>query len=114
MADNQQRQPDNGNRMDRFERGLEHLLAAQAKHEASAETRFQRAEARMDTLNEALTRLVGVVDHLAEAQRVDGEETDRRFRETAERFRDTDERLNALIKTVDEMIRRRPPEAPST
>ena len=114
MADNQQRQPDNGNRMDRFERGLEHLLATQAKHEASAETRFQRAEerfqraeARMDTLNEALTRLVGVVDHLAEAQRVDGEETDRRFR-------DTDERLNALIKTVDEMIRRRPPEAPST
>jgi hypothetical protein len=71
MADNEQRQPDNGNRMDRFERGLEQLLAAQAKHEASAET-----------------------------QHAYGEESD--------------ERLNAHIKTVDEMIRRRPPEARST
>ncbi|MCP5112360.1 MAG: hypothetical protein GY953_16165, partial [bacterium] len=106
MADEQQ-QP-NGDRMDRVERGLDHLLDMQAKHEAAAESRFRRieaaAEARFETLTEALIRLTGVVEHLAEAQRAYGEETDRRFR-------NTDERLNALIKVVDGIIRKPPPEA---
>ena len=117
MSDNNQQQQPNGDRMDRFERGLEHLAEAQASHEAAAETRFQAAEARFQVLTEALTRLTGVVEHLAEAQRAYGEETDRRFREarreTDERFRDTGERLNALIRVVDDLVRKRPPERPA-
>ncbi len=104
MADEQQ-QPD-GDNMDRFERDLEHLLQMQAKHKSAARSRLQRietdTEARFDNLTEALIRLPGIVEHLAEAQRAWGEETDRRFRQT-------DARLNALIKFANGIIQKPPP-----
>lgn len=79
--------------MDRFQAGLDHLLAAQAGHET-----------RLDRLETGIEGLVGLIGTLAQ-------EIDRRFRETDERFRDTDERLGALIRIMDEWIRRQPPPA---
>ena len=123
MPDHQQH-PDNGDRMDRveralekstermdrFERGLDHLLQAQAKHEAAAETRFQRIEGDIEDL-------AGLIRQLAEHADQKMAATDERIRrmseETDRRFRATGEHLNTLTNIVDELIRKRPPEAPS-
>ena len=107
-------------RLQRGDERLNHLLEAQTEHG----TRLDRIEGNIE-------KTVGLIRQLAEHAdkkmaatderiRQMSEETDRRFRETDERFRqtevrfrETDERLNALIKILDGVIRKRPPQAPS-
>ncbi len=101
MANEQQRQPDNGSRMDRFERGLEHLLKAQATHEARAAARFEELERARQEFGSDLSQLLKAQVLLTDSQR-----------SLIEAQRQTDERLDALIQVVDPIIRKRPPEAP--
>ena len=86
-----QPQPPNGDRLDRIERALEHLVSVQGSHE----TRLGRLEAGMQGLVDLLGTLA--------------QQADRRFLETDQRFRDTDDKLNALIRIVDDWIRHQPP-----
>jgi septal ring factor EnvC (AmiA/AmiB activator) len=102
-------------RMDRFERGLEALLQAQAglqthvaRHDAEfAELRnlFGRSLTVVEALAVRVTDLTAKVEDIAEAQR----RTDEKLAQLADAQRHTDDRLNALIAVVDDFVRRQPP-----
>ncbi len=128
MADDQQRQSGNGDRMDRFERGLEHLLETQASHEAWAAARFEETERSRKEFRADLAQLLTAQVLLTDAQRKSDEkiaslaesqhsieQSQRKFDESmaalAESQREAGVKLNALIKVVDDLIRKRPPEA---
>ena len=73
-------------------------------------------ETRVETLDETMRRVLGVIDALAAQQaRIDNAvmalleaqmENERRFKETDERFRRTDQRLEERSKETDERFRR--------
>ena len=65
--------------------------------------RLQGAQARQQ---EMIGQVVSIVRDLAIAHRDLAESTDRRFRELADKVQDVTDNLNALIKIVDELIRR--------
>ena len=123
MSDNEQQQQPNGDRMDRFELGLERLLKVQASHDARIErllgvqsdhaARHQMAELRLDRIERSLDGLVSLQQR--HERELDGlmEIIQRHSRETAERFRDTGDKLNTLVRVVDDLVRKRPPEAPA-
>jgi ABC-type transporter Mla subunit MlaD len=101
----------NGERWDRIERGIEHLLQSVARHDVQIGQLEEVAEKTLASQKHLLTAQVLFVDEtrknfervslnidrLAEAQR-----------QTDERLRQTDERVNALVNTVDSIIRRMP------
>ena len=72
----------------------------QALKELQAESQ-RRMEANNDATNHKIRQLVDVSLSLAHH----GEETDRRIRELAESGAHTDRRLDALIDTVDKLVR---------
>lgn len=84
------------------EKTIQFILDMQAKHEVWLQ-RHQEAIARIDAAIEAnagrIGQLVDVSMSLANNLQTLGEETDRRFRET-------DYKLNALIDTVDKLVKR--------
>jgi phage-related minor tail protein len=82
-------------RLDRIEKILEALTNVQQDMQQEHQM-LLRAQIVM---GEVVTKLGEKIDKLADAQKALAEHTD-------ERFRDTDERLGALIKIVDELIRR--------
>ena len=114
MPEDDQPQP-NGDRMDRFERGLERLLSVQAEHQTRLDRIEREAERTQSQIREQGENIHGLIDvaqaHQASLERliVFSEETAQRFRDSAVRSRETDERLNALIKIVDEVVRKQPP-----
>jgi len=108
--DDQQQQP-NGNRMDRFERGLEHLLEAQVRHETQSAARFERiehgqVEFRTDLaqLLKAQVLITDVQSKLTDSHRL----LDKKLAALAEAQRETTEKLNALIAVVDGLVKRPP------
>jgi hypothetical protein len=91
-----------------IEQTVRFILDTQAKLEASAhlhDERMARIEAAVEANTGRIAQLVDVSLSLAHH----AEETDRRIRELAEdtnrRFQDTDYKLNALIETVDKLVR---------
>ena len=86
----------------RHEATIQQILEAQGRHEAAMQRLDERLN-RVSALSEAnttrISQLVDVCMSLAANLEKVGEETDRRFR-------DTDYKLNALIETVDKLIRR--------
>ena len=82
-------------RLDRIEKILEVLTNVQQDMHQEHQM-LLRAQV---VFGDQLTKLGEKIDKLADAQKALAEHTD-------ERFRDTDERLGALIKIVDELIRR--------
>ncbi len=85
-----------------IEKTMQFILETQAKHEVTIQQILQtqaQHEQRFSTLVDVCMSLTTNLQRL-------GEETDRRFRETDERFRETDAKLNALIDTVDKLVRR--------
>jgi uncharacterized protein YoxC len=75
------------------------LIAGQVNRLAEAQIETQ------DTVGELAEKLLKV----AEAQRTSKEQTDEALRRLAEAQQHADERLNALIATVDDLIRRTSP-----
>jgi Glu-tRNA(Gln) amidotransferase subunit E-like FAD-binding protein len=105
----------NGNgRIDRIEDALASLISTVAS--LTDVTRLiagqvnQLAEAQIE-IQDTVADLAEQVVALAESQRVSREQTEEALRRLAEAQQHTDERLNALIETVDDIIRRtsRPP-----
>jgi hypothetical protein len=109
------------------EKTIEFILQAQAETEARLQRFADRTEAQQLQLAENLTRVVDVIAQIAETQRRNAEETQRlreefrRHQEETRRYQDetrraherfdalhqeTDERLHALIKMMDEWIRK--------
>lgn len=106
----QQQQP-NGDRMDRFERGLEHLLEAQVRHEAESAARFERFQRQQEEFRTDLSQLlkaqVLVTDSqvkITDSHRL----LDEKLAALAEAQRETTEKLNALIAVVDGLVKRPP------
>ena len=114
----------NGNgRIDRIEDALEslisnvasltdvtRLIAGQFNRLAEAQIEIQ------DTVAELAEQVVALAENqraLAESQRTSREQTEEALRRLAEAQQHTDERLNALIDTVDDIIRRTSPPPPS-
>jgi methyl-accepting chemotaxis protein len=121
---------DNGERWDRIEHDLKHLAASVVRHDSQIEKLTEHHQ----QLEGAFARLIGIqsqfVEEVARRFRETDErmrqtaeqlrETDERMRQTAEQLRETDERLrhtddrvNALVDTVDSIVRRLPPPAPA-
>jgi len=127
-----QQQQSNGDRMDRFERGLEHLLEAQVRHETRSAARFERIERGQVEFRTDLAQLLKAQVLITDAQRkvtdaqrevidVQREVTDSQGKLTdshrvldeklaalAEAQRETTEKLNALIALVDGLVKRPP------
>ena len=82
-------------RLDRIEKILEVLANVQQDMQQEHQM-LLRAQI---VLGEVVTKLSEKVDKLADEHKALSKETN-------ERFRDTDERLGALIKIVDELVRR--------
>ncbi len=111
-----------------IEKSIEFLLQAQAKTEAALAQLAQTSKLEQQQLTqqqlqlaENMNRLVDIVSEIADFQR-QSEQTLHRFQEQVSRaeeenrlahqrydeaHRETDARFSALIKTVDELIRRR-------
>lgn len=84
--------------------------------DSNGQSRLDRIEAiieagatRQADIEDEFHRLLRAQVVMADSIRELAAETARRFRDTDERFRDTDERLSALIKIVDDIVRKRPP-----
>ncbi len=109
----------NGSRLDRIERGLEHLLETQARHAAAAEVRFERIERTQQEFRSDLSQLLKAQVVLVDAQLTTNEnlaalaeaqpKTVESQRKTDEKLRETGEKLDALIQVVDDIVRGRPP-----
>ena len=65
----------------------------------------------MQQLLTAQVILTDRVDKTSQTLEVFIEQTNQRFQEAARSHQETDEKLNALIETVDDWIRRQPPQA---
>lgn len=92
-----------------IEKTIQFILDMQAKHEAA----LQRTDERIKTLVDVSLSLAHNLETLSQETDRRFRETDQRFRETDERFRETEQRfretdfkLNALIETVDKLVRR--------
>jgi uncharacterized membrane protein YccC len=81
----------------RHEATIQQILEAQGRHEAAMQQLDERLN-RVSALSEANTARIGQLVDVCASLANHGEETDRRFRET-------DFKLNALIETVDKLIR---------
>jgi len=111
--------PSNGcGRLDRIERAIENLVAAQAKHEAAAEIRFARIEGVLERISSTQDRHEQELDGVMEILQRSSTEFEQRFKAFEQRFKAfeerskaTEEKLNALISIVDDLVRRRPPQA---
>ncbi|MCP5113260.1 MAG: hypothetical protein GY953_20710 [bacterium] len=104
--------------MDRFERGMEHLLKSQAEQETGLDClrESEAAHHRWRTdfakdLQQLLTARVLLQDAQQKSEekltKLD-EETDRRLRQLTAAQQHTGDRLNALIKVVDGTVHDRP------
>jgi hypothetical protein len=82
-------------RLDRIEKILEVVVNVQQDMQQEHQM-LLRAQV---VLGDVVTKLGEKIDKLADAQKALAEHTD-------ERFKDTDERLGALIKIMDEWVRR--------
>ena len=89
---------------EQFERQMEFILQQQAQFAVDIQElkETQRAEAALwrekhQSLNEAVTAVVGIVGRLAEAQA----RTEEQLSELTNRQAETDDRLNALIGVVE-------------
>jgi hypothetical protein len=102
-------------RLDRFERALEHLLKITAsqsermdRHEAAMEN-ILRSQQQLVTAQVVLTdnlgKLVGNMEKFAGGM----EQLSHLVERIGEAQQHTDERLNALIQIVDDLVRRTPP-----
>jgi len=86
------------------------LIAGQVNRLAELQIETQ------DTVTELAEQVVALAENqraLAESQRTSREQTEEALRRLAEAQQHTDERLNALIDTVDDIIRRTSPPPPS-
>ncbi len=88
------------------EKTIQFILEMQAKHEIAIQQWDERFLRFQQEVGQRFSTLVDVSMSLARH----GEETDRRIRELSEetnrRFQETDFKLNALIDTVDKLIKR--------
>ena len=91
---------------------MQFILEMQAKHEVWLQ-RHQEAITRIDAAIEANTSRLGQLVDVSLSLARHGEETDRRFKETDRLIRElreaqvsTDYKLNALIDTVDKLVKR--------
>ncbi len=100
LLGNQARMAEHQQRMDAQLQSLAGYLERVARVQAEMVER----ESRRD---EAISGLVVIVGELASQHRELELSTTRRFRELEERVKETTETLNVLIKTVDDLIRRR-------
>lgn len=85
-----------------FAVGMQHLREGmQELRQSQAELRESHTE-----LREGLVRVVAVVNQLAVAQREFAQHTEQRFQALTEEVRTIASNLNALIKVVDDLVRR--------
>jgi ABC-type transporter Mla subunit MlaD len=99
-----------------IESNMKFIVEQQAQFAADMEALKDRQAQAQRQIDENRIRIGQLVDvtmslarHAEETDRILrelGSETDRRFRETDERFKETGLRLNALIDTVDKLVRR--------
>ena len=92
-------------RMDRFERALGHLLETQA----GQQTAIDKLILLQQRADENINRTLGVVESVAEAQRENGRDIARLSaaqQRTDAVMAEMGERLNALIRVVDDVVRR--------
>jgi hypothetical protein len=95
-------------RVERLERGIEHLLRVSAENSSRADDDVDSDEPLTKLIElqqrsaEHLNRVLDIVERSEEAR----QESEKRAEESRV---EVDERLNALIKIVDELIRRQQP-----
>lgn len=88
-----------------IEQTMKFILEMQAKHEVSIQQNSEviaRLERLVETDAHRISQLVDVSMSLAQH----GEETDRRIRELRDAQAQGEYKLNALIETVDKLVRR--------
>jgi hypothetical protein len=98
---------------ERFTR-IENFLLTVAEHQADHDAHFREMEGGLAELRAAQTTLAIAMTHVAEAQRRTDEALERLARSherTEDVQRITEASLNALIETVDRIIRRDGPDA---
>ena len=98
-----------------IEKTMEFILAVQARLEASAEKHDQliaKHDEQISKLESSVTAVTDLVGRLAQAEirlaeRMEGlaERMEAGFRELRELHADTEGKLNALIATVDKLVR---------
>ena len=92
-----------------IEKTMEFILAVQARLETSAqghEERIAKLEFSVATLTGSVATLTDLVGRLAQAEIRLVERMDAGFQELRELHADTQYKLNALIETVDKLVRR--------
>ncbi|MGH9358121.1 MAG: hypothetical protein ACRD22_07100 [Terriglobia bacterium] len=95
-----------------IEQTMQFILDMQAKHEAASQKRDEQIAENSRQLAENSRQIqsnTGMIRQLVDVSLSlahHGEETDRRIRELAESQSRTDYKLNALIETVDKLVRR--------
>ena len=102
-------------RWERIERGIEYLIHTSAQHEtniAKYDALLARHDDRLDRIEASLEEMIDSQKQLLTAQVIFVDETRRSQDRLDEQMRHTDERLNALIATVDSIIRHQPPAPP--
>ena len=116
-------------RWERIERGIEYLIHTSAQHEtniakydallarhdallARHDDRLARHDDRLDRIEASPEEMIDSQKQLLTAQVIFVDETRRSQDRLDEQMRHTDERLNALIATVDSIIRHQPPAPP--
>jgi hypothetical protein len=88
---------------------MEFILSVQAKLEASVhehDERLLRIEASIQKHDEQIAAVTDLVDRLAQSQIRLTDRMDAGFQELRELHADTQYKLNALIETVDKLVRR--------
>lgn len=95
-----------------IEKTMQFILETQAKHETAIQQSDERFARFREQTEERFRGLVDVSMSLAANLQALGEETNRRFQETGQLIRElreiqagTDYKLNALIDTVDKLIK---------
>jgi hypothetical protein len=100
--------------LERFERGLDHLLENQAKHQEHLQRNdrlITRILDNQDDLKEGARALMTSQVLFADQTREAFTDVAHKLAELAEAQKHTDERLNQVINVVDELVRRTPPPA---
>jgi len=98
----------NGSRLDRIERDIDHLLSIQARHDehlAKHDEQLDRIAGVLEVVVENEKRLTERLDSLATAQR----QTDDKVAKLTENVAELTENMNAFIRVVDGIERRPPP-----
>jgi uncharacterized membrane protein YccC len=86
-----------------IEQTMQFILEMQAKHESAIQKSDERFARFREQTEERFRSLVDVSMSLAHNLQLLGQETDRRIRELGE---ETNYKLNALIDTVDKLVKR--------